>query len=1215
LSIVLLEAALVSSAPAATMSWTNVNGGNWTVAANWSPNQVPGGGDQAIIAVAGAYTVTLNASVGVGSLTLGGSSGQQTLATAGNTLALNASSVVNASGILALNGGALTGGPLTVSGQLLWSAGAVGPGTAPFSIATNGSLVLAGVNGNPYTLGQPLTNAGAVYLQGGNLAISWCGGNNALFVNLPGGLVNLMADVSIDNSCGGPGFINQGTLVKSGGSTTSLIAPPFSNSGTVEANVGAISLTSATLNDGSVFLGTGQTLLSGGTIGFNGSLTSSNLVLAGANLQGNGVLSGLLTWTSGTLGAELTALTIAANSTLILAGVSGNNYSLGQYLTNAGTILLQSGNLNINWCQWGTLINLPGGVVDLQGDVSINACNNGSWFYNQGMVMKSGGLGTSTISAPFSNFGGSVGVTSGTLSLGGNSLAQGGGTFSVTLGGTNAGQSGELVGVANASLTGLLTVNLSNGFVPAPGSALQLLSCSSLSGLLSPLNVPAGLAVTYSNNGVFLTATGSVALAPAITLQPTNATVSYAGTASFRAVATGMSLLSYQWQANGINLHDGGQISGATSPNLSVEGVTDNNVGNYAVIITNAFGSVTSTPARLAVLNCTAAPSGLIAWWPGNGTFQEVVSGFNGVASGSVTFAPAEVGQGFHLVNSAISANGNFDFSANNSMTIELWFELNVDTTYNGLVSAPYCCSYRLMVEGGHRLFYNPGTHTDIVVGPALNLGQWYHAAMVIVGGGPALIYLDGQLIFSSGAGVPSVLPSVSTFLLGAGEGLGTYTMQDGVIDEASIYNRALSPDEIAAIYAAGSAGKCLTAGPAITGQPLSQSVLLGSTATFSVSATGVLPLSYQWAFDGTDLTDNGRITGSQSNVLTISNLQFADGGSYSVLVTNSVGVAASQLAALTVLRQTPAVTWTNPVGITYGTAMNNRQLNAMANVPGTFAYQPSAGAILDAGTYLLTAVFTPTDLVNYRPATNSVSLAVAPAPLTVTANAASRPYGAANPVFTGTLTGLQGVDNIRAAYTCAATPPSAPGPYAIVPSLVDPYARARNYSVTLNNGTLSVNAAAPPTLLAVSPATGSTNGGQTVTITGTDFELGAGVKFGSVSSPWVTVGSPTNLVAVTPPSVSGSVSVAILNPDGKSASLPNAYTFGVPPSLQLQPLSQSVVLGSNVQFQVQATGAAPLTYQWQFNGANLLNLPGFSGVRTPTLSLSNLASFEGGTY
>ncbi len=85
------------------------------------------------------------------------------------------------------------------------------------------------------------------------------------------------------------------------------------------------------------------------------------------------------------------------------------------------------------------------------------------------------------------------------------------------------------------------------------------------------------------------------------------------------------------------------------------------------------------------------------------------------------------------------------------------------------------------------------------------------------------------------------------------------------------------------------------------------------------------------------------------------------------------------------------------------------------------------------------------------------MSLVVLPAPLTVTASDASRPYGAANPVFAGTITGLVNGDTITASYTCDATANSPAGTYPIVPSLVDPNNREANYIVSLVSGTLTI--------------------------------------------------------------------------------------------------------------------------------------------------------------
>ena len=76
---------LATDAFATDIYWTNTAGGNWNVAANWSPNILPGSSDNAFIVSNGTYTVTLNASATVQNLTLGGASGTQTLSNAVNS--------------------------------------------------------------------------------------------------------------------------------------------------------------------------------------------------------------------------------------------------------------------------------------------------------------------------------------------------------------------------------------------------------------------------------------------------------------------------------------------------------------------------------------------------------------------------------------------------------------------------------------------------------------------------------------------------------------------------------------------------------------------------------------------------------------------------------------------------------------------------------------------------------------------------------------------------------------------------------------------------------------------------------------------------------------------------------------------------------------------------------------------------------------------------
>ena len=99
----------------------------------------------------------------------------------------------------------------------------------------------------------------------------------------------------------------------------------------------------------------------------------------------------------------------------------------------------------------------------------------------------------------------------------------------------------------------------------------------------------------------------------------------------------------------------------------------------------------------------------------------------------------------------------------------------------------------------------------------------------------------------------------------------------------------------------------------------------------------------------------------------------------------------------------------------------------------------PPAGTVLDAGTNMLSAEFTPTNSVDYSSVTDYVGLVVSPAPLSVTASNATRPFGVENPAFTGLIVGLLNGDNITANYACAATAGSSAGAYPIVPTLVRP--------------------------------------------------------------------------------------------------------------------------------------------------------------------------------
>lgn len=123
-----------------------------------------------------------------------------------------------------------------------------------------------------------------------------------------------------------------------------------------------------------------------------------------------------------------------------------------------------------------------------------------------------------------------------------------------------------------------------------------------------------------------------------------------------------------------------------------------------------------------------------------------------------------------------------------------------------------------------------------------------------------------------------------------------------------------------------------------------------------------------------------------------------------------------------------PVITWTPPGDLVYGTPLSGTQLNASANVPGTFIYRPPADVVLSAGTgQTLTAVFTPSDTTNYRTCTNAVTLNVLPVPLTTTPKQGSLPATAEPPPLTASDSG-SAADGTSGKITAAATPTTTTG-------------------------------------------------------------------------------------------------------------------------------------------------------------------------------------------
>jgi hypothetical protein len=134
---------------------------------------------------------------------------------------------------------------------------------------------------------------------------------------------------------------------------------------------------------------------------------------------------------------------------------------------------------------------------------------------------------------------------------------------------------------------------------------------------------------------------------------------------------------------------------------------------------------------------------------------------------------------------------------------------------------------------------------------------------------------------------------------------------------------------------------------PTITSQPHNLTLLAGATSGFAVSATGSPPPTYQWLYNGTN------ISGATTSSLVLTNIQAANAGIYSVLATNLGGSVISSNATLYVIATQPnlsvgvnvtgnaiALTFATQIGpnyyLQYENSLTTNNWQTLTNVAGT---------------------------------------------------------------------------------------------------------------------------------------------------------------------------------------------------------------------------------------------------------------------------------------
>ena len=762
---------------------------------------------------------------------------------------------------------------------------------------------------------------------------------------------------------------------------------------------------------------------------------------------------------------------------------------------------------------------------------------------------------------------------------------------------------------------------------------------------------------------------------PAFTKQPAALSVSVGASAAFAPTVTSTGAATYQW------FKDGSAITGATATTYTIASTTAASAGNYALVATNWLGSTTSTVAALTVISpvsITTQPTAQTVIAGNTATFSVVATGsapvqtvaISGLFTTGVDASNALLGNNAsdsHYVVSNIPAGAPADNAGTSRTVLNTavpgGWPSNISTArwittpgtsgngrpdggndpWRGYGTFDYTLTFTMPAganlssvsitgagasDDSVKIFVNgilvsgqaTGGYGSQPLGFSLNSSN----ATFVSGSNTITFRVDNSGGGPTGLLITSLSGSVAAPQIGyqwskdgvaiSGATAATYSIAGTTAANAGSYT-VLITNSVGSVTSAPATLTVNPAGvaPSITTQPLGQSLGLGTSATFTVVATGTSPLAYQWSKNGT------AITGATAASLTFSSLSASDVGSYTVVVSNALGSVGSSAASLTVISPpiitvqpanqtviagapfTLSVTASGAAPLTYQWSKNGTAITG-ATSP-TFALTSSAA--LDAGSYRV-VVSTPGASVT----SNTVTVTVNTPPRITTQPPSSRIYG----TFYMDRTFLVVAEG------------SAPLNYQwFKDGTVIPGANSASYTVNglgsyyvvVSNMAGSVTSTA---LIILSRPT-ITSQPQVLSVT-----AGASATFSVVANgtapltyQWSKNGTAipgataaTYAITSTTSSDAGRYQVVVTNPHGTANS--SEVTLNITPApsaptITTQPAGQSVIASFNASFSVSASGTAPLTYVWRKDGGTVV------GGNSPTLALNNTTSASAGNY
>ncbi|MCX8521237.1 MAG: immunoglobulin domain-containing protein, partial [Rhodoferax sp.] len=352
-------------------------------------------------------------------------------------------------------------------------------------------------------------------------------------------------------------------------------------------------------------------------------------------------------------------------------------------------------------------------------------------------------------------------------------------------------------------------------------------------------------------------------VAPSITSQPDNQSVITGSSATFSVAATGSAPLTYQWKKNDTN------IAGATSSTYTTPATSIEDSGAvFTVVVSNSAGKATSNTATLTV---SAAPAASVApsisSQPDN---QSVVTG----------------------------SSATFSVLATGSEPLTYQWQKN-DTNIAGATSSTYTTPATVIGDNSAVFTVVVSNSAGSVTSSKATLTVSAAPVAPAIGTQPA-----DQLVVAPQAATFSVLATGTGPLIYqwkkdgsdiAGATSSTYTTPATAIGDNGAVFAVVVSNSLGTVTSR-SASLAVTAAPAIGTQPAAQTVVENQTASFSVTATGTAPLTYQWKKDGSD------IAGATSSTYTTPATVSTDNNAvFTVVVSNSLGSVTSNPATLTI--------------------------------------------------------------------------------------------------------------------------------------------------------------------------------------------------------------------------------------------------------------------------------------------------------------------------